>query len=591
MHLGHFRDWSIGRKFLITFLLILMLPLIMLFFYINISVARLLEEQSYLTVVETIKQAETPISYMLNDTNFLSKEILRSEYTQEYLRQNAKEQPSELFTYRYAVDLYLAQLLDSREHISRVAFFFDGKMISQSGNYMPHDSLSPDLNVSELENRGLYWLPAKLNESYISQHARGYELVAVRAINDMEHFGVTLGIQKLSIPEHYICSLYEPVAGEKSVNIFLTNEKGDVLSSLDKSYLGQNIEGTTYDPRFKGESEGYYFNELDELVSYYNISSTDWYLVRVDKRVDLQGGQVANTIILVSLALASLFGLSFWLLQRKYIIRPVKALSAEVLTFKGGNFKSKRQAYTKDEIGSLHETFSDMAQNINNLIQTVYKSKIAAKEAQLMYLQSQINPHFLYNTLDSIRWMAIKSQQQEIATQVEALAHLFKHALNDGRDITTVEQEVRHLQSYITIQTARFGTHIEVNLNIDEKVMGCTVLNLVLQPLVENAYVHGLEQKMDHGVIDVHVFENENTICYRVKDNGLGADESTIQSALNEGDGKNALALNNINKRLRYKYGEEYGIVFESKLNEGTCVTVNMPFETEVENIEDTDCR
>ena len=195
-----------------------------------------------------------------------------------------------------------------------------------------------------------------------------------------------------------------------------------------------------------------------------------------------------------------------------------------------------------------------------------------------MEQQSQINPHFLYNTLDSIRWMAIRNRQMDIAKQTQALAQLLKHALNGGSENTTVREELKHLQDYITIQTNRFGDRIEVIVQADEEALNCSVLNLVLQPLVENAFVHGLENKIGHGIIEVRVSREGDVLTYSVADNGLGADPEPVRRALRgEEPEKNALALTNINKRLKYKYGEEHMLRFNSEPGKGTTVIVTMP--------------
>jgi two-component system sensor histidine kinase YesM len=223
-----------------------------------------------------------------------------------------------------------------------------------------------------------------------------------------------------------------------------------------------------------------------------------------------------------------------------------------------------------------------MGRYIEDLIEKVYKSQLAEKEAQLRYLQSQINPHFLNNTLESIRWMALRNKQPDIAAQAAALARLFKHALNNGREMTTVREEVANLQDYALIQQNRFGSRIEILISADETLLDCAVLNLILQPLVENAIVHGLEGKLGHGVVEVKIFSAGDDLIYTVEDNGLGTDPEVVRQALRELEGTgSAFALTNLQKRLQFKYGKEYGVVFDSTPGAGTKVTVTLPKQME----------
>ena len=198
-------------------------------------------------------------------------------------------------------------------------------------------------------------------------------------------------------------------------------------------------------------------------------------------------------------------------------------------------------------------------------------------------MQSQINPHFLYNTLDSIRWMAVLEQQDGIALQIEALADVFRHALSRGKDVVHLAEEVEHLQNYILIQKKRFGDRIRFDISMQEDMGSCQVLKLILQPLVENAIVHGLENKPEGGTVRIRVYSQEDTLLYCVEDDGLGVDLATFPLATKKKDNRyNGFALRNIEERIKMMYGEQYGIDFHSVPMEGTRVTVRLPIIREL---------
>ena len=566
-----------GLLFSVGLCMCLLLPLALLFVFINTNVTQELEHQASRTVLETLKQAKTPLISMVSDADYTSKEILGSDAVQDYLGMCLIQSPDEIYHYRYKVDLFLAQLLDSRDYIERAALFSNGEMVVQSGAYLQEDALPAETESLELDKTGLHWLPARDNQAYMSRHERGQEVVLLRSVNDVQTFGVMLGVEKLSIHEDYICSLYSGIAANETENMLLIDDDGNVISSMDKTCLGTNTAGQHWYSGVREGNEGWFVSD-GKLITYCRLNTPGWVLVRIDAQTMVAHGKLVSGVILMSIALTLPFATVFFIIQRRNIIRPIMELSEEIRGFHDGNYTFTERQNAQDEIGVLNRACVEMGKYIQDLIERVYKSQLAEKETQLMYLQSQINPHFLYNTLDSIRWMAIRNRQMDIAKQTQALAQLLKHALNGGSENTTVREELKHLQDYITIQTNRFGDRIEVIVQADEEALNCSVLNLVLQPLVENAFVHGLENKIGHGIIEVRVSREGDVLTYSVADNGLGADPEPVRRALRgEEPEKNALALTNINKRLKYKYGEEHMLRFNSEPGKGTTVIVTMP--------------
>ncbi len=580
MRMVHIKDWGIGVKFVVSLSVFLFIPLVVLFAWVNANFIAYLEEEQNLTTVATVKQAEASINNTLSDVNFISKEILSDTVTQSFLMEIGTNGEEFQYAYLYALDLYLAQLLDSRDYIKLVTIFHQEVAVVQSGAYLPQDTFPALSSDVELEDTTGYWLPAMYNEAYFSDADDGYEVVFLRSINNIYQIGQSLGIEKIAIDESYICALYENLAGTETEEMFLIDQDGNIISSMNKSLLGQNITGWEIDPRTKHATEGYYTTAEGKIVSFCDISSADWILVRVDTKHAIENTTIFTTITSISILMTILFGVVFWLIQKKYIIKPIKKLSMQAENFQMDTLHWPNELTGKDEIGTLSRTFGEMVDNIQELIDTVYKTQLTAKEAQLNYLRSQINPHFLYNTLESLRWMAVSNGQDEMATQIQALAHLFAHALNAGRDMTTIGEEVAHLKDYVTIQTHRFGDRISVRLDVDETLNQHEVLHLVLQPLVENAYVHGLEMQLGQGVIHVSIQKDGNTVVYTVQDNGAGANGAAIQAALmDERITGDTVALKNIYQRIQNKYGAAYGVVFTSTTGQGTCVTVTMPYK------------
>jgi two-component system sensor histidine kinase YesM len=278
------------------------------------------------------------------------------------------------------------------------------------------------------------------------------------------------------------------------------------------------------------------------------------------------------------LGIVMLFGAAFLVLQNKTVIRPVVRLSSEAKNFRDGSFSIITHTESGDEIGNLNRSLQEMSGYIKNLIDIKYKSELSQREIELEYLQSQVNPHFLYNTLDSIRWMAVLRQQPEIAGQIEALSNLFRHSLNSGEKYTTLKKEVEHLRAYVQIQKIRFEDNMSFQIDVDEALFPCKIIKLMIQPLVENAVVHGLEPKCGKGHVHIIIDEWETKLRCRVIDDGVGIDVEAVSKYIagESGAGK-PFALKNIQNRINLEYGEGYGLCVTRSKDGGTAVQILLP--------------
>lgn len=572
-----FKNLNIGRKFTVSFFLFLMVPLLVLFLWINSSVKDRMRQENCRTNLAVLKQTKTSVDDLLQNLTYVSLQVIGNEQMQELFSDpELPQKKREELTKQVKYDI--GALLSSKEYISGLSVFGNEEIYIQFGKYllsMPEQFLEE----IEVQKGRIVWIPASVCEEYAFQRDRTYEIVMGRTINSHDIFEKPLAFEKINVEEEYLCSLYSGIAGSGTEKVFIMDSTGAVVSSTDKDMLGKNVSGEEFFQRITEQREGYFqINSGKDTVSFYCLSDPGWYVVKLDNTESLAGNGQPDTVIVACIVIALVFGVIFYRLQRRRIIRPLIQLAGDVENFHEGNYEIGTYSESKDEIGKLNDSFVSMSRYIKDLIEKVYKSQLREKEAQLKYLQSQINPHFLYNTLDSMRWMAVKQKQYELAEQIEALSNLFKHALNDGKEFTTVEKEVKHLNDYMTIQKNRFGDRLKIIISVEPEVREETVLNLILQPLVENAIVHGIENKLGEGRIRVAIGKKDGNLIYTVEDNGLGTDADTIRRRINNrSDAHNALALDNINQRVKCTYGQEYGIEFESEIGKGTKVTVRMP--------------
>ena len=589
-----FKDMSINKKLYFTILCCLIFPLIIVFCFMNGVIGKEFRESQQDKELEILKQSKPVVENVLNDIEMISRDILGNDYTQTLLKYYGQTGEYEENA-RVQLDFYLRNLMSSREYLSSVSVYKDENILLQCGNYFEKESTAEVSGLKEkinLDNGGAVWEPARILPYYVAGNENEYVVSLQRNINNM-YKPETMGTERISIKEEYLCSLYTTNEISENTRMYIFDLERNIVSANDKRMLGTQAEELVTEKTTK--EEGVFRTDHGErVILYYTIPLNGWVVVKEmpAKEMDSQI-LLINIIIWICLGLILFFGLAFSLIQKREIMNPIMKLSRAAGKVGENNFKIALYTTNNDEVGMLNQSMISMIEKISELIETVYKSRIQMQEAEILSLQSQINPHFLYNTLDTLRWISLEHGEREIAEQIEALSNLFRHVLNSGNEMTTIQAELDHLQNYLVIQYSRFGNKIRTSISADERIKSCRVVKLVLQPLVENAFVHGLEKKVGGGKIRVTVDEWEGKIRYIVEDNGMGTDETEVNTLLETDENisdQNFSALKNIKNRLRLKYGDNYSLYFESKIGIGTRVTVIIPCGEE-ENDEDTNSR
>jgi two-component system sensor histidine kinase YesM len=280
-------------------------------------------------------------------------------------------------------------------------------------------------------------------------------------------------------------------------------------------------------------------------------------------------------MIVVVFISSLLMAFAIWATSRGIVAR-LEALQDNVKAVEEGALEVTVTSEDQDEIGSLIRGFGEMINRIKFLIEEVYESKIKEKNFEMRALQQQINPHFLYNTLSMINFMAIESGQNDISKITLSLSDFYRTALNKGNNTCSLDDELKNMKAYLDIQQMMHDYDFELDIEIDEEIRGYESPNLILQPIVENAIGHGIDLLEERkGVIKVYATENEDQVFIMVEDNGVGMDEETKHRMLNENS--KGYGMRNVNQRIKLLYGEEYGLHIESVIGEGTLVTIRLP--------------
>ena len=229
------------------------------------------------------------------------------------------------------------------------------------------------------------------------------------------------------------------------------------------------------------------------------------------------------------------------------------------------------------EVQNLSSSFAHMVRKIQQLMATVRAEEVNLRKTELRALQAQINPHFLYNTLDSISWMCERGKNQEAVVMVNALAQLFRISISKGHELIPIRSEVQHAKSYLQIQSVRYKDQFSYRFEVDESCLDYLCNKITLQPIIENAIYHGINGLVDEGEIVIRIESQGDDILATVEDNGVGMEKEQIDAIFRRSDSKSGIGIKNVNDRLKIWFGEAYGITIESVPDEGTRVIVRMP--------------
>jgi len=297
-------------------------------------------------------------------------------------------------------------------------------------------------------------------------------------------------------------------------------------------------------------------------------------------------------VILYLILLPCVVAFSFaaaWVISASIYI-PIKKLQDVTTTITRNDLAALVTSHNVDEITELGMSFNIMIGKIRQLLDAKIKEQEILKKAELKTLQAQINPHFLYNTLDTIVWMAQAKRTDQVIDIVQALSNFFRIALSKGQDWITIDQEIEHIRCYLTIQKLRYHDILDYKIEVDPEILSGTILKLTLQPLVENALYHGIKNKRSGGTITVRASRaGPDQVMLEILDDGVGFTPyklSKLQASLADDSGEISLTesgfgLENVHKRIQLYYGKQYGLTIHSKYQEGTRVTVTIPLKVD----------
>lgn len=404
----------------------------------------------------------------------------------------------------------------------------------------------------------------------ICQNMRDESGEEIQVFMDIRFSNIASYVDDVGIGQHGYCFIQDTEG-----NLVYHPQQQLIYSGLKEEMTGE----------LKGLPDGSH-TRSNVIYTIHTLENCNWRVVGVSYVDELITGRVEGmiricvTLLLLVLVTAVLVGI---LLSRTFA-RPAKRLMGAMEAFEqeAENFQFAAVRGTS-EISALSDSFGHMVVRIQKLMEQVRQEEITLRKTELNALQAQINPHFLYNTLDSIAWMCEEDRTKEAVEMVNALARLFRISISRGHELITLEREVEHAKSYLKIQNYRYKNQFTYEFDVEESCLSYLCNKITLQPIIENAIYHGIDRMVDEGCIQIRIEEEENAIRMTVTDNGVGMTKEQCQEILHrEAGDRTGIGIKNVNDRIRIYFGEEYGLHITSELDEGTCVEIRIPKITEL---------
>ncbi|MBS1317366.1 MAG: sensor histidine kinase [Lachnospiraceae bacterium] len=385
---------------------------------------------------------------------------------------------------------------------------------------------------------------------------------------DISFYNIADYVDDVGIGQHGYCYI-----ADDGGNIVYHPQQQLIYASL-KEENQTNMENGTY-------------IKSNVIYTVNSLENCDWHIVGVcyvDEMITSKVERVVSSLVVIlSIVLAGTVFLGS--VFSDLFSKPVKSLVKAMGDFEGDSSEFVYQPVrgTK-EISALSDSFEHMAVRIQKLMEKVRQEEITLRKTELKALQAQINPHFLYNTLDAIAWMCEAGRNEDAVEMVNALARLFRISISRGHELIPIEKELQHAQSYLHIQNFRYKNQFQYTFDVDETCLQYYCNKITLQPIIENAIYHGMDRMVDEGMIRIGIHQMDDKIIFTVEDNGVGMTEEQCMEVLQKEPGDRAgIGIKNVNDRIKIYFGEEYGLAIKSELDEGTRVTITMPKITEKE--------
>lgn len=547
---------------------------------------------------ENLVNMEAYLNSYLEEVDSIAKNVNYNYYLQDYLETVIKEEDDyvdsgigkNMRSYEMSSQAFSDTLL-SRADISSIMIFGKKKMLLNRSMYT-YQKVALDYSKLDWYAKAV----AKPQDAIITGPNRHSffdtddEVISLsREVQSYEN-GTFRGVILINLNMNKITEICNSFQEKQENFICIINDKGELVYeqqngrerfAFDEKENRQELNtalGKTKESCFRLNYRGEKY-----LVTRTDMKTTGWTLVSMVPYKSVMAETMAISGVMI-LAVAITLIVTLLLLNRILtgVVKPLKKLEKYMVQVNPDNMDQRMEILTDDEIGHLSMKFNQMMDRIRNLKEQVIEEQEDKRKYELQALQAQINPHFLYNTLDSIIWMA-ETNDSNIVAMTEALAKLFRISLNKGNEEISLERELEHVKNYLIIQSMRYADKFTYEISAEPGVERCRTIKLILQPIVENCIYHGIKKKRGTGKITIRAYRREQNLIIEVSDDGCGMPEEICRKILSdeiesENISGSGIGVKNVNERIQLRFGKKYGLSYSSEEGIGTTVTYVLPY-------------
>ena len=583
-----FKNLNLIQKFLLTYCILILVPLTTLFGYTYTKMSQIIESNILSSTQQAFNQSIDFLTYKFYRIFDVSNSLAIDENIVNILRNDSNNYPlSDQIGHLSYLRLFLSAYEDDSD-VSNVSLYVNDDFIYSNDNKnifsMSYLNDSKAMEIINTTNSRFVWGPSSYFNNYNFNNPSDY-LSLFKTIKSPDNFAEDIGYLKLNFKKSLIEDIINKINSVPNSISYIINSDGVIICSSNNNASSKYIKNID-------EIQDYSINTDNFTSASYNsekiyiksslIDKTDWYLVTILPESSIIAE--INTQRFYLFLIVIIFGGTSIILAFYFVNSINKRLSKVIKGMRcvqSGDLNYYIENDTNDELGELIDSYNYMIGKMSILIEDQYKLGKNVKNAELKALQSQINPHFLYNTLDMINWMSYKKMNKEISLAVKNLAKFYKLSLNKGKDLVSIKDEVQHASLYVNIQNMRYNNRISLKINIDEVINDYLIPKITLQPILENSINHGILGKGEgEGLISILGYSMNSDIILTIADNGVGIKEENLNLLLSnkltssKGSG---YGLKNIDKRIKLLYGENYGLSFKSIYGRGTTVIIRIP--------------
>ncbi|AWK50187.1 sensor histidine kinase [Clostridium beijerinckii] len=563
---------KISIKIIIYFSIIFILSTVILSFTYNRINSRYSLEKMKQSSFEVLESAEVNTSMIIDNVNDTSKMIISSDNVQNTLKKNYNEK-SEYDD----ISNYLIQFTNFNSNISSIYILDNNGNEYYSENVFYKNFELEKIKNCEwydelLNNKGGYIL--KLNGGGFFEGNGNNYVSLIRVINDI-NTGQKIGMLIINIDENAFYNLSLKLSNKYETKLIIKNEMGELITKPDVSIeILNRIERYNYSDSKVGFLEER-VDKKDYFISSLETPNYKWKLITVMQYNEILEQTKYNKYFFIYFSVINFILIVIGsIIISKFITRPLKKLCESMKGIESGEFNIVDIKTYNDEVGDLKKGYNIMISQINLLLDKIRQDEKLKRQTELNLLMSQIKPHFLYNTFDTINSLALLGKNKTIYEMIKALGKFYRTSLNNGKDIITVEEEIKTVKSYLIIQNIRYQDMFEVEYDLDSKCNNFKIIKLVLQPLVENS-IYSIRDKKEKGKIRISTHIEKEKVVLTLEDNGSGMDDLQIKNIIE--NKTTGIGVRTTKERLRIFYGEEYEFIVKSKKNIGTKIIIKMP--------------